>query len=123
LIDEYIHLDSTLASVETERAGVYEHYDSILNKITGHSLHEKPDLFVALEYIRHTRNSITHNWKPEFRMTDRFKKGTKYETKHQPNDGKVINSKEEVKKMKTDASEIMAFASECFFNKYGASSL
>lgn len=123
LIDEYLHLDSSLAGIDIERMGVYDHYDSLLNQITGHSLHDKPDLFVALEFIRQTRNSITHNWKPVFRITDRFKRGTKYISKHQPNDGKVINSKTEVNKMKMDASDIMAFASECFFNKYGESSL
>jgi hypothetical protein len=49
-----------LAQIETENASIRKFYDSILREATGQSLHERPELFVKLEYIRSLRNSITH---------------------------------------------------------------
>ncbi|MCI0551904.1 MAG: hypothetical protein L0287_13200, partial [Anaerolineae bacterium] len=86
LINIYSRVDHSLAQVHTDGKTIFQMHDEILIQVTGHSLHERPELFAQLEYIRAIRNSITHRWKSEFRISPEMAR-SKYLHLHQPRDG------------------------------------
>lgn len=93
--------------LDAEGAGIYELYDRVLKEATGHSLHEEPQLFAKLEYIRAVRNSIAHDWNPTFRVTPQMQRASKYLHIHRPMDGHVVDSREEVARLIDDAQAII----------------
>jgi len=118
LIATYCGARPAVTGLEIEGRSVYQVYDSILRQATGHSMHERPDLFVKLEYIRGLRNSITHKWKPEFQVTQRMKKHSRYLDEHLKRDGHVVKSQEEVLALIEDTIEMLQYASELFNARY-----
>ena len=119
LMDAYSHVHSDLNEIALDNVNIYRMYDRILEEAVDHSLHEQPDLFVALEYIRQVRNSIAHKWKPEFRIDPRFASKTKYLDQHKRRDGHLVTTKEEVSRMIDDATQIIDYTLELFKSKYG----
>lgn len=118
LIEKYSEYSSDLQSVNLDEKSIYTMYDSLLSQLTGHSLHEWPNLFIALEYIRGVRNSIAHTWTPEFRLTKQMRKNSRYIENHIEKDGHLITDKEEVSEMLKDAKEIIDITTNLFDKVY-----
>lgn len=122
LISEYSKVGGNLKEIDLEINTVYHLYDRVLELATGRSLHEKPELFIALEYIWQIRNSIVHQWSPQFKVTSKFEGKTKYLDEHRKKDGHLVSTKEEVEELRKKVGEIFEFAETAFFEKYGPTS-
>ena len=81
---------------------------------TGHSLQEEPYLFAKLEYIRTLRNSITHDWKPIFKINNDMENKSRYLHIHKPMDGHLVSSREEVSQLINEAIEIIHHTEDLF---------
>jgi hypothetical protein len=119
LVNHYSLRDRTLSQIDLEHKGIYQLYDEVFPQATGRSLHEKPDLYVEMEYIREIRNSIAHEWKPEFHVSEGLRKKSKYLAQHQPRDGHVVETTQEVDSLIASGMEIIRFCIEAFKTKYG----
>jgi len=119
LVDQYSLRNPPLLQIDLECKSVYELYDAVLSQATGHSLYERPDLYVELEYIRELRNSIAHEWKPEFHISKKMKAKSRYLAQHQPRDGHVVSTTHEVESLISSGIEIIRFCIETFKTKYG----
>jgi hypothetical protein len=117
LISVYSNSISDLAKIEIDDVGIYQLYDSILSQATDHSLHEKPDLFYKLEYIRELRNSIAHNWRPLFKVSYGLKRRSKFLDRHMEMDGHSVSDKEEVDSLIKDAIDIIDLTISWFKQK------
>lgn len=111
LIEQFPPSHSMLQTIDIEVAGIYQLYGEVLEKATGHSLHEEPRLFAKLEYIRAVRNSVTHDWNPTFKITKLLKQKSKYLHIHEPMDGHVVDTKEEVDQLINDTIAIIRYTS------------
>lgn len=91
--------------------GIFSKYDEALSQITGHSLHEEPELFIALEFIRVVRNNVVHRRECVFTADalDTKKYQSRYLDEHKTKDGHLITSSEEVVKMREAAIKIVEF--------------
>jgi len=118
LVNRYSLRDRTLSQIDLENKGIYELYDAVLLQAAGHSLHERPALFADLEYIREIRNSIVHEWKPEFHVSKGLRDRSKYLAQHQQRDGHVISTTHEVDGLIASGMEIIRFCVEAFKTKY-----
>jgi len=118
LVNLYSSVSSSLLQLDLD-VSVYKLYDAVLSQATGHSLHEKPDLYAELEYIRELRNSIAHRWKPQFQVTAKMKDRSRYLAQHTPRDGHVISSSEELDPLIDHTQEIIKFSIDAFVAKYG----
>ena len=118
LIDHYSSFNSDLMQMDLEGTGIFSLYHEVLMKATGHSLHESPEMYVALEYIRGVRNSITHEWKPVFRITPQMESASKYIDIHRDKDGHQVETKEEVEELIDDATSIITQTIHLFQSAY-----
>lgn len=119
LMNIYSSVSQQLLQIDFDGISVYKLYDAILSKATDHSLHEKPDLYAELEYIRELRNSIAHRWKPYFKISNKMKNNSRYLSVHQPKDGHIISTSQEVDQLITHTENIIKFSTEVFEHKYG----
>lgn len=120
LIEYYAHDDPHLAQIALDDKNIYQKYDDVLLRATGHSLHEQTEHFVNLEYIYAIRNSIAHAWKAEFRINDRMKRRSKYLDRHNQRDGQEIRTSQEVKELIKAAEEIINHTVGLFHRKYNS---
>lgn len=120
LVDLYEYADPELGRIEFEEKSIYWKYDQGLAQGTGHSLHERPDLFVSLEYIYGIRNSIAHRWKPEFKLTARMESRSKYVDEHRSHDGHQLTTQEEIDQLIAAAEQIISHSIDLFKAKYGS---
>ena len=116
LINQYKTVFSEFYEISTDDKNCWEHYDEVLLAATGHTMREEEDLFVQLEFIRAIRNSVTHEWRPIFRMGPKFR--TQYESRHRLRDGTEINTKEKADELIQSAQKILDYAEELFRLKY-----
>lgn len=116
LISQYEGMSPELSRLTTDDKECYRHYDEILLAATAHSMREEENLFVALEYIRAIRNSITHEWKPIFRITSRFR--SQYMAQHQLREGSVIDSGVKTDALVQDTEKILDYAERQFRTKF-----
>lgn len=107
-----------LQGLDVEGVNIYKLYDDILQRTTGHSLHEEPELFASLEYIRAIRNSITHDWKPVFKISPSMENFSGYLEIHRPKDGRTIETQDEVSDLVEDAAAIISHTIDLFEAKY-----
>lgn len=120
LFDWYSIANEAVRSIEYEDRSIYWQYDQGLEMATGHSLRERQDLYMALEYIHEIRNAIAHEWKAEFRIEkSRHLPRSPYLTLHQVRDGHVLKDEAEIKQLITDAYSIMSHVAGLFEYHYG----
>lgn len=112
LIEQYKPLVSGIGDINTDGKALWDLYDGVLIDAIGHSLREREDLFIRLEYIRGIRNSVTHEWKPVFRITDRFR--SQYMDHHRKNDGREIRTRIEVTELIRATRDILQYVEELF---------
>jgi hypothetical protein len=118
LIELFSFVQPRLQRLDLEGVKIWALYDDILMEATGHSLHEEPHLFAALEYIRAIRNSIAHDWKPVFKISPQMEKISKYLDVHKPRDGHRIETQEEVETLVKDTVAIITHTINLFENEY-----
>jgi hypothetical protein len=94
----------------------YTLYDKELEKLVGSSLHVRPDLIRALEYIRVVRNGIAHRWMPIFDVSRL--KTSKYIADHVVSDGHVVSTVEELHELVDVTNQIMDFVEALFARQY-----
>lgn len=120
LLEWHTAVAPALAEIDIDGVPIHRMYDEILKSATDHSLHERPDLFINLEYIRELRNAIAHQWKPEFRIHPKRLERSRYVIEHRNRDGHVVNNRAEVEQIIEDAIEIMTHVTSLFEQKHGA---
>jgi hypothetical protein len=118
LINYYGNFISDLSSLNLDDKTIYWKYTEGLSHTTGHSLHERPDLFINLEYIYGIRNSIAHDWKPRFKISGSMLAKSKYLAEHKEKDGHEITDSREVKALINATEEIIEYTVKLFDSKF-----
>lgn len=107
MVELFAYSRPTLSAIDLDGPGIFGLYDQVLREATGHSLHEEPELFAKLEYIRALRNSVAHDWTPVFKITPTMEKTSRYLKVHRPREGHRVQTKEGVSELIEDASTII----------------
>jgi len=115
-MDEYRPIDPELRETSWK---FYSRYEADLPRATSRTVHDEPELAIALEYIHELRNNVAHNWLPRFEARNLAgRRPSRYLAEHRKRDGHLITDPSEVAELIALTRRILQFVDDAFRSKY-----